>query len=190
MRAGGLKEAPMTRRDIQVLIVAEDSATVAALASEIVSKLQANITIVDTIEEARVLVASEAYDVVVAEPSVGDGAAASLIKSFGTPVVIIENSAEPDRIVSGFRTGAADVIIPGGDADPMIDSIHRVIRRGRAQRHTLHRNRRLRRVSSRLIRDRRELRQRVDLICRDLVEAYQQLAKKVVSGPRETVDRE
>lgn len=183
MNAGGVKEAQMTRRDIQVLIVAEDSATVSTLASEIVTKLQANITIVDTIEEARVLVASEAYDVVVAEPSLDDGRAASLIKTQGTPVILIEADPEPDRIVTGFRTGAADVICPAIDAERMIESIRRVIRAGRIQRQTVSRNRRLRRVSSRLIRDRRELRQRVDLICRDLVDAYQQLARKVVSTP-------
>jgi FixJ family two-component response regulator len=39
---------------------------------------------------------------------------------------------------------------------------------------------RLRRVSSRIIKERRVLRQRVDLVCRDLVGAYRRLAEKVV----------
>jgi len=69
------------------------------------------------------------------------------------------------------------------DPDTLVDSVRRAVR----QRRTLHRKtaraKRLRRLSSRLIKDRRELRRRVDLICSDLVGAYQRLAEKVVTVP-------
>lgn len=169
------------RRDLQVLIAAVDSQTVAATASQIVTRLSANITIVDSLEEARVLIASEAYDVVLTTRTLRDGSGFALIKSLGTPVVLLSDTDDAARTVEAFRAGAADVICVSGDATESIGRIERVIRNGRRQRHTLHRNRRLRRVSKRLIRDRRELRQRVDLICRDVVEAYQRLAEKVVT---------
>lgn len=184
------KEAPMTRRDVQVLIVADDSRTVAALASEVVSRLDANITIVDSIEEARVLIASEAYDLAITSGHLADGRGETLIKPNGIPVVFIEETQNAEQTVEAFRAGAADVVCPGKNADAMISSIRRIVKSSRRQRHTMSRNRRLRRVSRRLIKDRRELRQRVDLICRDIVQAYQRLAEKVVTTAGSAADRE
>lgn len=180
----------MTRRDVQVLIVADDARTVAALASEVVSRLDANITIVDSIEEARVLIASEAYDLAITSSDLADGRGESLIKPNGIPVVFIEETQNAEQTVEAFRAGAADVVCPGKNADAMISSIRRIVKSSRRQRHTISRNRRLRRVSRRLIKDRRELRQRVDLICRDIVQAYQRLAEKVVSTTGSTAEHE
>lgn len=184
MEAGdGKKAEAMTRNDMQILIVAKDSRTIASIASEIVTQLEANITIVDTVEEARLLTATEVYDVVLAHRALEDGRGASLIKPLGIPVVLIDGRDDAQGAIEAFRAGAADVVDPREGADAVIESIERVVESSRKQHHTLSRNRRLRRVSSRLIKDRRELRQRVDLICRDLVQAYQRLAEKVVSAP-------
>lgn len=171
----------MMRRDTQVLIAAVESQTVAAMASQIVTRLSANITIVDSLEAARVLIASETYDLVLTTRALQDGDGLTLVRPQATPVVLVEATSDAARTVEAFRAGVADVVSLVEDEAEMISRIERVIHNGRRQRHTVSRNRRLRRVSSRLIRDRRELRQRVDLICRDVVEAYQRLAEKVVT---------
>lgn len=171
----------MKSRDMQILIVADDSRAIAVLAAEIVGRLDANITIVDTIREGREMIESEGFDVALVSPVLSDGAAAALVGVNATPIMLLDQTADVGRLLESFRAGMVDIIDPRGDAALVSDRIQRVVKSARRQRHTISRNRRLRKVSSRLIRDRRELRQRVDLICRDLVQAYQRLAQKVVS---------
>ncbi len=172
----------MISTNMQVLMVADDTESIAAAAADIATQLNANITMVDTFDEARGLAGSAGYDAIVAADELADGRGASLIREDGPPVVIIAAAAAPDRVVAAFRAGAADVVDLRTDGAALISSLSRAASRRRRRAHTMSRNRRLRRVSSRLIRDRRELRQRVDLICQDLVHAYRRLAEKVVEG--------
>lgn len=171
----------MKSNSMQILIVADDSKIIATLASEIVARLDAGISIVDTVREGREMIQSEVFDVALVAPVLSDGPAASLTALDATPIVLLDQTADVGRLLESFRSGIVDVIDPRADAGAVIDRIERVVTSARRRQRTVSRNRRLRRVSSRLIKDRRELRQRVDLICRDLVQAYQRLAQKVVS---------
>lgn len=168
-------------RDMQILIVASDSETVATVATEIVTRLAANVTIVDSIQEARSLVESDAFDVVLTESQLSDGSGLALVRTNSTPTVVIEGHARSETIAKAFRGGAADVISVPVDGDHLAKTIERLVDRYRTQKSKAGRNARLRRLSKGLIKDRRELRRRVDLICRDLVHAYQRLAEKVVA---------
>lgn len=171
----------MKRKDMQLLIVADDSKTIAVLAAEIVARLDANLTIVDTVREAGELMKSDAFDIVLAAPVLSDGPSAGLVSKCATPMMLLDQISEVGHLLDSFRAGFVDVIDPGADAKLLTDRIRHIVADGRRRKRTVNRNVRLRRVSSRLIKDRRELRQRVDLICRDLVQAYQRLAHKVVS---------
>lgn len=171
----------MKRKDMQLLIVADDSKTIAVLAAEIVARLDANLTIVDTVREAGELMKSDAFDIVLAAPVLSDGPSAGLVSYCATPMMLLDQISEVGHLLDSFRAGFVDVIDPGADAKLLTDRIRHIVADGRRRKRTVSRNVRLRRVSSRLIKDRRELRQRVDLICRDLVQAYQRLAHKVVS---------
>lgn len=176
-----VKEATMKRKDMQLLIVADDSKTIAVLAAEIVARLDANLTIVDTVREAGELMTSDAFDIVLAAPALSDGPSAGLVSSCATPIMLLDRISDVGHLLESFRAGFVDVIDPTADAIVLTDRIRHFVADGRRRKRTVNRNVRLRRVSSRLIKDRRELRQRVDLICRDLVQAYQRLAHKVVS---------
>ena len=57
--------------------------------------------------------------------------------------------------------------------------IRAAAQRALVRRHQQRRYRRLRRLSSRIVRERRDLRQRIDLVCRDFVQAYRRLAQRV-----------
>ena len=93
-------------------------------------------------------------------------------------MILIDRDNDPDRLLAALRQGAADVVRPPIDYDYLTRTIRRVVRESRIRRHEARRTQRLRHLSRRLIRDRRELHKRVDLICRDLVVAYRRLAEK------------
>lgn len=182
-----MKEARMPHNQLQILIVADEPDVTAMLATHIMTaRDDAHVSVVDTIKEARRLAASDAFDVIVAQERVSDGTALGLVEDADmanvTPLIVVAPDADVEQVRSTFREGAADVIDSAADGEGLLDCIDRVVTRGRQEQRRGRRSRRLRRVSTRLIKDRRELRQRVDLICRDVVDAYRRLAEKVVAA--------
>ncbi len=175
----------MSLKNLQILIVADEPDIAAMLATHIMTHLDAHVSVVDTIEEAQLMAASDAFDLILAQERLADGPAVSLVgdreTATTTPLVIVAPDTDLDQVRSAFRDGAADVLDSAADGEGLLNCIDRVVRRSRQEQSRGRRSRRLRRVSSRLIKDRRELRQRVDLICRDVVDAYRRLAEKVVA---------
>ncbi|MFQ5429348.1 MAG: hypothetical protein ACE5E1_03465 [Phycisphaerae bacterium] len=171
----------MTGKDMRILIVAEDGEPTALLLQRLVSSLQAELTLVDRWIDALAAAASGEFDLVLADQALADGMLGERLRTADgsvLPVILIDRGDDPDRLLAALRQGVADVIQPPIDYDYLTGTIRRVVREGRIRRHEARRARRLRHLSRRLIRDRRELHKRVDLICRDLVVAYRRLAEK------------
>ena len=176
----------MTGKDMHILIVADDTEVSAAIIQHAVGQLGADVTLVDSISDACAAAASITFDVVLASAQLIDGDATALLDAedaIDAPVILIDDSLDQDRVLSAMRLGAADIICQPFDFDYLTRRIRHLVRTHRTDRHDARRSARLRSLSSQLIRDRRELRKRVDLICRDLVVAYRRLAEKVVSVP-------
>ncbi len=173
----------MPRKDMRILVVAEDGPDAAELISNLVMNLDADFAHVESIDDARDLLDEQEFDAVIATQSLADGSGFDLIvgdEPIGAPVVLIEDELVSDRLVTALRCGAADVLPTPIDYDYLVRCVRRVVRHHKSGRQEAIRAKRLRRLSSRLVKDRRELRKRVDLICNDIVTAYQRLAEKVV----------
>ncbi len=176
----------MTGKDMHILIVADDTEVSATIIQHAVEQLGADVTLVDSISDACAAAASIAFDVVLASARLSDGDATALLEAedaIAAPVILIDDSLDEERVLTAMRLGAADIICRPIDFDYLTRRIRHLVRAHRRDQHDSRRAARLRSLSSQLIHDRRELRRRVDLICRDLVVAYRRLAEKVVSGP-------
>lgn len=175
----------MTRKDTRILVLAEDGPDAAELISNLIMNLDADFAHVGSIEEAREAAESGDYDVVIAMSDLPDGKGVDLLDAesgrIEAPVVLIDDELEADRLVRALRSGAADVLTTPIDYNYLVHSVRRIVRQRHLGRQELIRTKRLRRLSSRLVKDRRELRKRVDLICNDIVTAYQRLAEKFVT---------
>lgn len=174
----------MNRQDIQVLLVTEDADLVVTLGHALMTGLSANLTVSDCVEQAGVLAESNSFDVIVASQHVSDGTGLSMLAEqsadAASPVILLDDEMDAQRILTALRLGAADVFVKPFDMPRLVNAIRRAADRRRKHRQDTSRAIRLRKVSSRLVKDRKELRDRVDLICRDLVHAYRRLAEKVV----------
>lgn len=182
------KEAMLTRAELdpRILIVAQDDSRTTALIAEIVIQLAPQITHVSTVADARRAMKRAQPTLIIADQYLDDGHGMDIIPrddSLKTPVVLLVEEVDADRMVEAVRLGVADVFERPIDIDIVIAAIERLHKRETIRLRDERRARRLRRMSSKLIRDRRDLRQRVDLICNDIVVAYRQLAQKVVSSP-------
>jgi len=173
----------MTLNDLRVMIVSADTEAVAALTEHIMTGHEADLTIVDTLEEAKTVAASGAFDIIFVAATLPDGCGLSLIDDEGTSAntafVVLDDTLDARRVLEAFRLGAVDVFTLPLDIARLSADIQHVAQARQDRRRQETRASRLRKLSSRLIRDRRELKHRVDLICRDLVYAYRRLAEKV-----------
>ncbi len=174
----------MASDKMRILIVAEDHDTIAELTAALVTNTEADLAITGSVQEAGSMAAPDAFDLILAADRLPDGSGLALLDGpiFGdTPLVMLDRELDADRVLAALRAGALDVFAAPFTTDSITRIITRAVRTRRENRRRQNRMNRSRRLSSRLIRDRRELRQRVDLICRDLVGAYRRLAEKAVA---------
>lgn len=178
------KEATVASNRTRILIVSDDPETIAEAVQHVVLHLDADVTVVDTVEEAGVATASGAFDAILTAEKLSDGDALSLIelhragRGGGTPIFVMTARPDAERSLMALRKGAEEVFARPLTAERIVPVLRRAIGARRERLFKENRSRRLRRLSARLVRDRREMRQRVDLICRDVVQAYRRLAEK------------
>lgn len=179
----------MTGKELNILVAAADNAATATLVREITGRIPADIVHVQSRAEAAAACETRAFDVILAAETLVDGRGADLLEEplVVVPVVLVCETSSAEALLSAFRGGVADVLTGPIDLAYLVDTLRAVVKRHRDMEQANRRASRLRSLSSRLIRDRRELRRRVDLICTDIVSAYQLLARKVVAatGARE-----
>jgi two-component system C4-dicarboxylate transport response regulator DctD len=174
----------MKTAELQVLLVADDSELIVSLSQDLMIGLSANLTVSDNIEQACSLAACDGFDVIIACRQLSNECGLTFLshlaeQEISTAVILIDKSPDSKLILSAMRLGAADVLTTPLDGDRLVESVRAAGQKRREHLQLVARTRRLRRLSSRLVKDRRDLRNRVDLICKDLVTAYQRLAEKV-----------
>lgn len=125
------------------------------------------------------------YDLVLANLDLREGDALHLagqLQTYGSrPVILVSDQPALGRVIEALRIGVKDLLIRPFD----LLHLSRVVRNALdVHEHELRqqlRTRRLRKACRQLERDRGELQQRIELVCRDLVSAYGRLAERVVA---------
>ncbi len=180
--------AKMEPATVRVLLVLDDDGAIATLTHHLITQIQANVTIAATLAEAEKASCEHSFDVIIAAHSLADGSGLALMQEhpseIETPLILLDEELDGDRVLSALRAGAIDVLPQPFDLKRLSTVVRESVRQCRERARDETRRDRLRRLSSRMIEDRRELRRRVDLVCRDLVQAYRQLAEKVVARSR------
>lgn len=182
------EQAKVGPKAIRVLMLLDDDRVIATLTHHLITQLHADVTIATTLAEAEKAAGRETFDVMIAAHALQDGTGLGLISdeplNANTPLILLDEELDGERVLSALRAGAIDVLPRPFDLKRLSTVIRETVRQGHERTRDATRQDRLRRLSSRMIADRRELRRRVDLVCRDLVQAYRQLAEKVVARSR------
>jgi response regulator of citrate/malate metabolism len=178
---------------LDMLVVDADSAT-----GELVRQGAAGFTaggrvrVASSQDQAQVEMKSRPADVLLVSLHIHDNSGLALIKSLHekyprTHIIALSRASEARRRASeknnacleAWRAGAADMLIaPFQPADLQRSLAGIFSRRGQLEQLT-HRNRRLRQVCKQLNKARHEISQQVDLLCNDLVRAYQEMAQQL-----------
>ncbi len=168
----------------RLLIVEDDHDLARVLADHLAETLQVEVTISGTIREAVDVELSRPQDLILADLILPDGDAVGLVRQLkgisAAGFVLMSGMPTIERVVEAMRLGAMDFLIKPFDLSHMTAAVGEALARHESQAQLQIRYQRMRRLTKRILKDRRDLRNRVDLVCRDLVQAYRRLAKRVV----------
>ena len=95
------------------------------------------------------------------------------------PVILIGDRITSAAAIAAMRIGVRDLFRKPFAVTALLDSAERALRAHREWVRRAARYHRLRELVRQAVRDRRDLNRRVDLVCKDLVEAHRRLARRV-----------
>lgn len=181
MRADRQPAEPQAAR---LLIVEDDRDLAILLAEHLAETLQVEVSVAGTCREAVEIELSKPQDLILADLLLPDGDAISLQRQLrgisAASFVLMSGVPTVNRVVEAMRLGASDFLVKPFDLSQLTGTVNDALTRHQSDSQMRVRYLRMRRLAKRILKDRRELRGRVDLVCRDLVQAYRRLAKRVV----------
>jgi DNA-binding response OmpR family regulator len=175
-----VKAGADTRR---VLVVDTDADTAATLEAGL-----SGVTLLHgkTLAEAQTVLASQDVDVALIAAALPDGDGMTLARDViasrhPAQAILIADKPSFNQAIDVLRLGAADLLVKPLDARELIDRVQFAL--ARQQRESAHTQRlhRLRRVCKKLNHMREEVTQQVDILCNDLITAYQELASQMAN---------
>lgn len=173
-----------SRQLTRLLIVEDDQDLAVLLAEHLAETLRVEVTVATTCHEAVDIELTRPQDLILSDLLLPDGDATGLLRQLqgisSAGFVLMSGVPTVNRVVESMRLGAMDFVVKPFDLSHLTSVISNAMARQEKQSQMQQRYIRMRRLAKRILQDRRELRNRVDLVCRDLVQAYRRLAKRVV----------
>ena len=144
-------------------------------------------------EEALSALYARPPEVVLTELELPDQDGLSMIRSMrdhaDCAILVMPAQVTLGKAVELMRLGARDLFVKPFDLRRLTEAVQQAVQDQLGKRRSEHRQQRLQQLASRIVRERRELRKRVDLVCHDLVGAYRDLANKFVEHTGEHAEK-
>ncbi|MGB0717127.1 MAG: response regulator [Phycisphaerae bacterium] len=175
----------MAELDSKILLVEPNPTALEKLVEGLCERFDAQITCVPDAESCVETDLFEPHDVVIAEMSLPESTGLELAEELLTyrnrPVILMGEMLQTDEVIEALRLGVKDIFERPFAVDDLLDATERCLRGHQVHRQHSQRYHNMRDLVRRVIRERRDLNKRVDLICRDLVDAQRRLAHKVMA---------
>ena len=167
----------------RLLLVEDDPDVALMLSDHLQEALSLDVTVVGTAEAAVLADQDKPFDVVLTDVLLPDANGLQLVRRLRMQgdhsVILMSGQPTLGRAIEAMRLGCLDLLTKPFDLSRLTHVVKRAVEDQARERRDRVRQHRLRKLTSRIVKDRRHLRERVDLVCRDLVRAYRELAKKV-----------
>jgi response regulator of citrate/malate metabolism len=152
-------------------------------------KTQANglagqVRVATSVDQARTEMKNRAADVLMVNMQINDNGGVELIRSLRqkyprTEVIAVSRVKRSEVCLDAWRAGASDMLLAPIQAGDVQRTLNGVAERRNHIEKLTKRNVRLRQVCKQLNKARHEIGQQVDLLCNDLVRAYQEMAQQL-----------
>ncbi len=173
----------MPKRSVSILLVEDDPALAEMIEECLLEVMEAQINRVSRASEALREELSHRHDLVLTELALPDADGLELIRRIRVanrcPIILMADSPAPEELIDAMRIGVRGVLPRPLDPVDLVRTVRGVLRTALRRRRQAARYRRLRLLTGRILRERRDLRERIDLICQDVVQAYRRLAENV-----------
>ncbi|MHC5110016.1 MAG: response regulator [Planctomycetota bacterium] len=177
----------MSQPDPKILLVEPNPNAIEVIVEGLCHRFQAQITCVPDAESCIETDLFEPHDLVITEMELPDKSGLELTEELLTfrsrPVIMLGKYIETEDAIEALRLGVKDFFIRPFVLTEMLDAVERALRGHQIHRRHSARYHRMRELVRHVIRERRSMNRRVDLICRDLVDAQRRLVHKVMGGP-------
>lgn len=190
--------------EIKILLVEPDPQVLEIVMSSLVRRFDAHVTCVADAESCLNVEMVDPHDIVICEmdlegadgqdqpdvatahPTGGLALTRDLRALSNRPVILLADDPSCDDAVEALRIGAADLFPKPFAVEELMDAVERQVYAHELKRQHAQRYHRMRDLVRRVMKERRQLNRRVELICRDLVGAHQRLVHRVVESERVT----
>jgi DNA-binding response OmpR family regulator len=137
-----------------------------------------------SVDEASLEMKTRAADVIVVNLQINDNAGLELLRKLrkahpGAEAIAMSRVKRSELCLDAWRAGATDMLMGTITVEDVQKTLEGVAARRADTQRLMARNGRLRLVCKRLNKARHEISQQVDLLCNDLVRAYQEMAQQL-----------
>lgn len=170
-------------RPASFLVIDDEPAVREALADALAAPRR-RIMQAGSVDEARALLKTTEIDIVVVDVNLPDGNGIDFAEQLkaderGIQSIVITGDATLPRAVQAIRAGVCDFLTKPLHLDELNGCVNRALQRHAADHRVAHRLDRLRQLCKKLHKARHQVTQQVDVLCNDLVSAYQELAEQM-----------
>ena len=174
----------------KILVAVHDAVMLEIIVDAAARHFSAQVTRAATGNDALDIDCVESHHVVLAGIDLPDMSgfdlAEQILRLRRRPVILIADDPTADEVIRAVRLGVFDLLRIPVDVDHLYKAMDTALRRDAAERARSRREERNRSLIRRVLRDRRNLNQRIDLICRDMVGAHRRLFHRVLTGQQRT----
>ncbi len=166
-----------------VLVVDADPAT-GDIVRQGCQTVAGKVRIATSVDQAAAEMTRRPADLLLVNVQINDNAGLELLRSLrkkypGTEAIAVSRVRRSELCLDAWRAGAADMIVGPVTVEEVQRSVEEVAHKRHGVERLLARNVRLRQTCRRLNKARHEISQQVDLLCNDLVRAYQEMAQQL-----------
>ncbi len=176
----------MRTRPGEILLVADDIELAEMMDRYLSEALPVKVTASSSAGDALREELTHRHDVILVDLDLGEDEAIAMIRQLRVsnrcPLIVMTTDPDASQLVEAIHLGVRDILIKPFAMEELSEKLCRVIRGVVRQHRRRRRYERLRVLTARILRERRELKQRTDLVCQDLVQAYRGLAQKVTDS--------
>lgn len=167
-------------RPLRVLLV-DHEPQVKRLLAKVATREPIKLLQAQGVAQARQCLAQNKIDLVLIEPNLPDGSGLKLAeeqcrRQEALQAIVISGQPNLEEAIKAIRVGASDFLTKPLDLEDLSERIKMAIARHRDGQRSRRRIRRLRRICQKLSQAHEEVTQQVDVLCNDLVTAYQELS--------------
>jgi DNA-binding NtrC family response regulator len=172
----------------RILVVEDDPATAELLQDYLKDQLSAELQIASSARQALDLDEQNPAELILIDYLLPDMDGAKLIASLNVkcrrPAIMMTGHPTLGRAIEAMRIGAVDLLVKPFDLNRLTQSILQAVEHHRRDQLRLKRLLRIRDLSKKVIRERKNIRQKMDVVCRDIVISYRDLAERVNQLPQ------